>query len=488
MNQQALSTSETGFTSSAALASVRASQRYLWWLMAAAILLLIYRAGLMLMLPLADTTEARYGEIARLTLSNGFWLMPHMDMHTPFFAKPPLSTWASAISMSLFGLNEFAARLPSLLVSLLAGWIAFEFAGALQIRQRWLVVPVLTASPLFFISAGAVMTDAVQMTVISAALYFAWRAFDAADSDQPARRWRLAFWAMIGLGALSKGLATWALIGLPMIAYAFIERRPLQMFRQIFDWSGVGIALCIFVPWYAAAEHYYPGFIDYFIVGEHFSRFLVPGWNGDRYGTAHREPLGAIWVFWVAAILPWIGVFASELSRVLFKRRGATLPLERFLWCATLTPLVFFTFASNIIWTYGLTALVPFAVLVARWLDNASSTIRRRTGFGIFALAIATILLAPILASNVNGNSDRDLVAAFKHAAAPGTELVYLVKPNFSSSYYTQGALRYEPHGATQGAEKSQFVVIDKKDLDSFSTAPNRILFTGTRRVLVEQR
>jgi hypothetical protein len=50
-------------------------------------LLLIYRIALMLMLPLADTTEARYGEIARLTLNNGFWLMPHIDVNTPFFAQ-----------------------------------------------------------------------------------------------------------------------------------------------------------------------------------------------------------------------------------------------------------------------------------------------------------------------------------------------------------------------------------------------------------------
>lgn len=70
--------------------SLRISQNYLWWLLDAALLLLAYRIGLMLVL--ADTTEARYGEIAKLTVSNGFWLMPHIDPHTPFFAKPPLST------------------------------------------------------------------------------------------------------------------------------------------------------------------------------------------------------------------------------------------------------------------------------------------------------------------------------------------------------------------------------------------------------------
>lgn len=466
--------------------SLRLSQNYLWWLLGAALVLLAYRIGLMLVLPLADTTEARYGEIARLTVSNGFWLMPHIDPHTPFFAKPPLSTWLSAVSMMLFGVNEFAARLPALLASLAALWVAWAFAAELQIRQRWLVAPVLASSPLFFLCAGAVMTDAVQLMLISAALYFAWRALKATADRQAGRRWRLAFWSMVGLGALCKGLATWALIGLPLLAYALTERRPLQIFKDIFDWAGVVIAFGIFMPWYIAAEYYNPGFIHYFIVGEHFSRFLVPGWKGDRYGIAQRQPLGAIWVFWVIGILPWIGIFATELFRIFFKHRKQLQPVERFLWCATLAPLLFFTFSSNIIWTYGLTAALPFAVLAARWLDNAPKPTLRRTSIAVLAITLLSIICGPVIISNASNNSDRDLIAAYHHASRhSGTELLYRTPPAYSSIYYTKGTLEYPPDPTRPHDARKTYVVMDRKDIQMQSINPSRILFTGKFRALI---
>jgi 4-amino-4-deoxy-L-arabinose transferase-like glycosyltransferase len=462
----------------------------------AAIVLLAYRIALMWLLPLADTTEARYGEIARLTLSNGFWLMPHIDVQTPFFAKPPLSTWVASSSMFLFGVNEFAARLPSLLVSFIAAMTAMAFASAFGIRKRWLVLPVLASCPLFFISAGAVMTDAVQMSVVTAALYFAWRAIDTRSmtaEDRAARlRWRLAFWTMVGIGALCKGLADWALIGLPLIAFAAVERRPLQMLRQLFDLGGVCIALCIFVPWYVAAEHYNPGFLNYFIVGEHFSRFLVPGWKGDRYGIAHLQPLGTIWIFWVASIFPWLGIFVSELIRFLSGKSKPTAPLERFLWCAVLMPLVFFTFAHNIIWTYGLTAIVPFSVLVARWLENASAKKFRIMAVTLAVFVIAAVLCAPSIVSNVNGNSERNLMKAFNQAAPAGTPLVYLTRPTYSSHFYAKDNLVYEPESGTASnlaaGVQSKFFVMDNKDIKSDDLQKMTVLFRGTRRTLLEEK
>ena len=82
--------------------------------------------------PLTDTTEARYGEIARLMLETGDWITPQHDYGVPFWAKPPLSTWLSAFSMKLFGVNEFAARLPSLLLGI--GMLALVWQWSAQRR------------------------------------------------------------------------------------------------------------------------------------------------------------------------------------------------------------------------------------------------------------------------------------------------------------------------------------------------------------------
>jgi hypothetical protein len=60
--------------------------------------------------PLADTTEARYAEVARLMLVSGDWITPQIEAGVPFWGKPPLSFWLTAGSFKLFGISEFAAR------------------------------------------------------------------------------------------------------------------------------------------------------------------------------------------------------------------------------------------------------------------------------------------------------------------------------------------------------------------------------------------
>jgi 4-amino-4-deoxy-L-arabinose transferase-like glycosyltransferase len=451
------------------------------WFYAALALLLVARLVLMALGPLADTTEARYGELARQTAVHGYWLMPHMDAQTPFFAKPPLSTWSSAAAMELLGVHEFAARLPALLFSVLTAWICAAWAAAHGVRQRWLVLPVLAATPIFFVCAGAVMTDAVQMLVVCGAQYFAWQAMQG-GSDERSRRQarlaRLAFWAFIGLGALAKGLATWALVGMPILAWAMLPGRRLAEVWKLWDWRGMLLALALFVPWYAAAEHAYPGFLSYFIVGEHFARFLVPGWTGDRYGFAHSQPLGAIWVFWLGGVLPWIVLFASRLTAVLRLRRAT--PLEAYLWCATLVPLLFFTFSRNIIGTYTLTAVPPFVVLVAGWLDAMEPARLDKVGKRLACFAVVVLAAVPFILIRQEQSSERALLRAAAQAT-PGAPLLYLTKPAFSSAFYGESVIRLATDGAPMPA--SGLVVVDN---DKVAGIRGRVLFHGARRTLLE--
>ena len=43
--------------------------------------------------PLMDTTEARYGEMARIMFETGNWITPMFDYNVPFWGKPPIFTW-----------------------------------------------------------------------------------------------------------------------------------------------------------------------------------------------------------------------------------------------------------------------------------------------------------------------------------------------------------------------------------------------------------
>ncbi|WP_137887258.1 glycosyltransferase family 39 protein [Pseudomonas sp. 2FE] len=100
----------------------------------------------MAFVPLTDTTEARYAEIARKMLETGNWITPLHDYAVPFWAKPPLSTWLAAAAMGLFGETELAVRLPSLLLSLAVLWLTADLTRRHSCRDAG-IAAALVAQP-----------------------------------------------------------------------------------------------------------------------------------------------------------------------------------------------------------------------------------------------------------------------------------------------------------------------------------------------------
>ena len=271
-------------------------------------ILLLSRILLMSTIVLTDNTESRYAEIARLTLTHGLWLMPHTEIGQPFFAKPPLSIWLSALSGKLFGISAFSMRLPAFLAGLLTLWCVWQWDRQLSRSARLFCLFAALTSPLFFISIGAVMTDAVQMACVTAALLCVQRCLTQTHT----KYWRIAFWLACGLGMLIKGLATLALIFLPLILFAISGAGYRRLWQKLWSPLGISLGILVCIPWYIAAESAYPGFLQYFFIGEHLMRFIDPNWSGDRFGHPHRYPIGTIWLFWIIAILPWIWIFIRQ--------------------------------------------------------------------------------------------------------------------------------------------------------------------------------
>src|SRR5215472_9025493 len=61
-----------------------------------------------------EPDEGRYAEIAREMALSGDYITPHNNF-IRYFEKPPLVYWTEAASIHLFGVNEFAVRLPAAL-------------------------------------------------------------------------------------------------------------------------------------------------------------------------------------------------------------------------------------------------------------------------------------------------------------------------------------------------------------------------------------
>ncbi|NOY84485.1 MAG: glycosyltransferase family 39 protein [Nitrospirae bacterium] len=400
----------------------------------------------MALVPMMDTTEARYAEIARIMAETGDWITPWFDYGTPFWGKPPLSFWLQALSFRLFGVSEFAARLPSWLANL--GMLALIYHLTLKISGR---IQALIAAGIFstiamsYVLSGAVLTDpflALGTTLSLVSFILALK--------QPHSLWCWGFFAGLAIGLLAKGPLALILTFGPLFLW-ILWRRSFQGLSHIPWVRGLLLSALFSLPWYIAAEYKTPGFIDYFIVGEHFMRFIDPGWRGDLYGSAHQRTYGTIWLYWLEATFPW-GIVAI----ILFIRRWGSIGYrksisewqasheQRLLLLATFFPSLFFTFSGNILSTYQLPALAPFSVLLATQITSAYSDTALKKTWPIFIAACIPLLgmLVGVAASFYPEKlkTEKNLVAYYNtHKDENSQPLVYLGKPPFSARYYSKG-------------------------------------------------
>ncbi|RJG13335.1 glycosyltransferase family 39 protein [Pseudomonas cavernicola] len=430
--------------------------RHLTWQRTALLVLLallVMRVVLMYYIPLTDTTEARYAEIARKMLETGNWVTPLHDYGVPFWAKPPLSTWLSASAMGLFGQNALAARLPSLLVSLATLWLTFDLARRHSGRDAATAATLFLAGGLlFFIAAGSVMTDPAFLFCVTLSQVAFWHAM-----RQPERLWRYLFFVGLGLGLLAKGPLALVLAGLPIFFWVLLRKQWQDLWHNLPWITGSLLMLVIALPWYLLAEARTPGFLDYFIMGENVHRFLDPGWHGDKYGFAHNTPHGLIWLYALGALFPWsiamlVWLFRQrhQLSALLPDQEGWLLYLC--LW-TVMTPL-FFSLSGHIIFPYSLPMLPGCALLFAELWSRARSPSERSSLPWIAASTGAlfgVLLLLNALSSDQFLRTQKAVIAAWQHAQpTQDSALVYWdSRREFSAEFYSAGRAK-TTHDAAQ--------------------------------------
>ena len=432
--------------------------------------------------PLTDTTEARYGEIARKMLETGDWITPQHDYGVPFWAKPPLSTWLSAFSMKVFGVNEFAARLPELLLAIGMLALVWQWTAARRGRDAALLtVTILASTALFFMAGGAVMTDSSLALCTTLTMVAFWQALHSPNS-RPGRSWGYLFFVGLGIGLLAKGPLVGVLTFLPILPWIIIRKNWLAVWRALPWFSGSVLMLLIGVPWYLIAEHKTPGFLAYFILGEHFGRFLNAGWDGDKYGHAHAEPLGMIWAFWLISAFPWSLVFLAK-AKTLIVRRTEWLRddsgLISYLLLWAFAPMLFFTFAHNVIWPYALPSLPAFAILLAELLQRfnaADKPLGPRLQLLNIVTPIALLIVALIytLDHQTLLKSSQKATAELYLATRPNPDsgLYYFRRRYYSGEFYSAGKAKVTdaqdiPTLFDNGV--TDFLVIQQDDMESLA-------------------
>ncbi len=386
------------------------------------------------MFPLMDTTEARYGEIGRRMAALGDWITPWISDGVPFWGKPPFSFWLTAGSLKLLGVGAFAARLPHWICGVLVAWLLWSWADRRSRREAVYAVVLAAGSALFFAASGAVMTDMALALGLTMAMRGFWLRED----------WMLILGIAIGL--LAKGPLALVLVGLPIAAWAVATGNLRRLFAG-FPWLKVTAwALALTLPWYALAEWRTPGFLEYFLVGEHWLRFTVSGWSGDLYGHSHAFPRGTIWLFALLALMPWtvlLPVAAWRWRRLAEPGVAADRPLLAYLACWALAPCVLFTLSGNILWTYVLPGLPAAALAAAVLLTRLPRERVERRLLPAGVALTAVVGLGIVVAFDAGGwdekTSAKALVREYESRRSDGEALIFFRKRPLSGSFYSDG-------------------------------------------------
>lgn len=367
----------------------------------AVIVLLVFRFFLLGSIPLLDKTEARYAEIARIMVETHDWVVLQIDYGVPFWAKPPLSTWLSAVGYLAFGFNEFASRFPSYVLNILIIILAGKIAKKNGI-SFYLPGFILLTMPEFYLHSGVVSTDTTLSFCITLMMISFWKTMNSSIKTY----WNYLFFVFLGLGLLAKGPLIIVLTFPPLFLWCCLDfSRFKDLFSKFSISIGVVITAIISMPWYYFAEQQSPGFFDYFIVGEHYKRFVEPGWKGDLYGSGHSQPLGMIWVFLFIFAFPWIQIVGYKLwknRKSIIKNNWVSFLVLWLFW----TPL-FFTMSKNILHTYILPVCVPIMFLMVHYwkeFETKKTVIRLGLLFPSLAFIAYIIFLTGVSDSKVPSN------------------------------------------------------------------------------------
>ena len=224
--------------------------------------------------PLFDLDEGAFSSATMEMLIRGDYITTYMGGELRF-DKPILIYWLQALSVSLFGLNEFSLRLPSAICATLWCWAVYEFCRHFLNTSKATTACILLASSLIIsIIARAATADALLNLWICLALFDAYRHFNQQDTQQSSAKYALRAYLWVGLGVLTKGPIAILIPIASITIYALLSKKIKAWQRLLINPLGWLICLTVFLPWYIA-EYLAQGqaFIDGFFLKHNLSRF-----------------------------------------------------------------------------------------------------------------------------------------------------------------------------------------------------------------------
>jgi 4-amino-4-deoxy-L-arabinose transferase-like glycosyltransferase len=330
-------------------------QRELWVVVAIVAAFFVNLGGV----PLFDLDEGFFSASTLEMLQRGDFITTYVN-GTPEFHKPILIYWLQALSVSIFGLNEWGLRLPSALAASAWVYAVLAFARPRLGRGAGVIAAVMTATALAVMVIGRASTaDALLNLWITLAMLDAWRHI---EQPRATTIYRVYLW--MGLGMLTKGPVAVAIPFVVTFIYYLSVHDLRTWLRAIFNPVGWAVFLVVAAPWYVLIylEHG-QAFIDGFFLTHNVGRFTdtMEGHGGQLYYYLVALPF---------IVMPFTGPLLRAVARVgEVKQPG----MERFLWMWFGFVFVVFSLSGTQLPHYMLYGTTPLFVLMARHGEDLRS-------------------------------------------------------------------------------------------------------------------
>jgi 4-amino-4-deoxy-L-arabinose transferase-like glycosyltransferase len=310
---------------------------------------------------LVGADEPRYAQVAREMLARHDWITPTLG-GKPWLEKPPLYYWQAMLAYSIFGVSDWAARLPSALDATLMVVAIYLFLKRFRpgFQLDGALMTASAAGVVGFARAASTDMPLAAMFTIALLAWYAWY-------ESGAKLFLALFYVFLALGALAKGPVAPFLAAAIVVVFAAAKHDQKLFLRSLWI-PGMLLFFAIVLPWYVAVQVKNPEFFQVFIFQHNLARF---GSNLYR----HKEPFWFYVPVVLLGLIPWIVVVAASLAETIrvwwLERRemlGSEDALNAFLVIWLAVPVVFFSLSQSKLPGYIVPALPAGTLLLAEYV------------------------------------------------------------------------------------------------------------------------
>jgi 4-amino-4-deoxy-L-arabinose transferase-like glycosyltransferase len=203
---------------------------------------------------LFDWDEINFAECAREMIALGDYLHVHIDFK-PFYEKPPLFFWFQSMMMSLFGINEFSARLPNAICGIITLVYVYNLGQKLHGHRfglLWALAYLGSITPHLYFRSGIIdpFFNLFIFVGLVNVIFASWKRERLGGAmTVPKNQWTYVLLGgfVLGLGILTKGPVAYLIACLVMGVYWLLNRfrwfiTPLQFLAFSFAASLVSLA------------------------------------------------------------------------------------------------------------------------------------------------------------------------------------------------------------------------------------------------------